>query len=271
MNKVTVLIADDEALAREGMLLLLQDLENVEVIACCEEGQQALETIQSLRPDIAFLDIEMPNLNGRQIVEVLRRAPQLNTQLVYVTAFDQFAVEAYAQGVQDYLLKPVSHERLQDCIQRFCIRRQQQRASVDLDTIDQLLRQRTGKTVQGVIHQLSTDRETHLSSVNPFLSLKSGTQWFRVALNDVHWIESAGDYICVHLADASHIARHTLTSLEKELDPASFCRISRSAIINLTQLQRLIPNANGEYLALLLSGQQIKISRHYKNRLKEFK
>ncbi|GAA0339572.1 LytTR family DNA-binding domain-containing protein [Bowmanella denitrificans] len=270
MDRISVIIADDELLAREGLALCLAEIDNVELLASCRNGREVLEAIETYQPDLLLLDIEMPFLSGVEVVDAINRSQSCCAEVVYVTAYADFAAGAYTQGVKDYILKPVSLERVRECIAAYVRRRQLRSAAQAVQEFDQLVRQRTGKTFNGVLQQLQQDDDRSLATLNPYISLKNGNEWLRVKVAEINWVEAAGDYICVHTDKASFIARHTLGGLESSLDPQRFCRVSRSAIINLEQLQRLTPNSNGEYFALLQSGEQVKVSRNYKARLQEF-
>ncbi|MDF2176693.1 LytTR family DNA-binding domain-containing protein [Aliiglaciecola sp. CAU 1673] len=270
MDKVRVLIVDDEELAREGLQLHLQDIEGVEVLACCANGREALEAVERLMPELLLVDIEMPLMNGIELVaEINRRGWQL--EAIYVTAFDKFAATAYGQGVKDYLLKPIDAESVKQSVDGFRRRRREREAEMQLQKLEGLIRQRTGKTLGAVQSQLENAPLRDLPTLNPYLSLKNGTQWFRIKIADICWVEAAGDFVCVHSDKDSQIARQTLTNIASFLDPDCFCRVSRSAIINLNKLEQLTPNANGEYHAQLTSGALVKVSRIYKSNLPELR
>ncbi|MBT1064634.1 LytTR family DNA-binding domain-containing protein [Bowmanella sp. Y26] len=271
MDRITVVIADDELLAREGLAMCLQEIDTVELVASCRNGLEALDAISEHNPDLVLLDIEMPYVSGVELVNALKARLQTHTEVIYVTALNQFAVDAYQQGIKDYILKPISVERVRKSIEGFIHRRAMREAGQSLAQFDQLVRQRTGKTFAGMLEQLQQDTDRSLATLNPYLSLKNGSQWLRVKVDEINWIEAAGDYICVHTDNAAHIARHTLSGIEANLDHQRFCRVSRSAIINLEQLTRLTPNSNGEYHAMLRCGEEVKVSRNYKGRLKELR
>ena len=271
METISAIIIDDEPLAREGLNIRMQQMRDFEVVAQCADGLEALKTILATPPDVIFVDIEMPGLNGLELVEALHQQAVTQPKIVFVTAFKEFALEAFDYHAFDYLLKPYSEERLSACLNKLRAAYHQQQACHQQDRLDELLSRKTGKSLDGFLHSLEQSSQTGMDDLQQTISLKSGNEWLRVKLNSILWIEAAGDYMCVHTQEGTHIIRKTLKQFEKELDKNRFPRINRSAIVNMNRVTRLTPNSNGEYIAQLTSGDQVKVSRKYKFKLDELK
>jgi two-component system LytT family response regulator len=270
-RQLKVIIVDDERLARKGLVLRLNDDARFDVVAECASSHHALDAIKQFQPDIAFLDIEMPGLSGLELAELLSKSTTSAPKVVFVTAFREFAFNAYEFHALDYLLKPISDDRLASCLSKLV------EFFFDSDVVlqhlklDELLSRKTGNSIDGFIRNLEVTSGGSMSELQRTVSMKSGSEWIRVRLDDISWIEAAGDYMCVHTLESTHIIRKTLKQFEQELDPSLFQRINRSAMINLSKLNRLTPNSNGEYLAQLTSGDSVKVSRKYKFKLDELR
>jgi two-component system LytT family response regulator len=270
-RQLTVIIVDDEALAREGLMLRLIADTRFDVVAQCPSALCALDAIEQFRPDIAFLDIEMPGLSGLGLAEQLSKKLSPVPKVVFFTAFKEFALNAFEFSAFDYLLKPFSDERLASCLSKLV------ESFFDSDVVqqhlklDELLSRKMGNSINGFIRNLEVTSGGSMSELQQTVSMKSGSEWIRVRLDDISWIEAAGDYMCVHTLEGTHIIRKTLKQFEQDLDPSLFQRVNRSAMINLSKLNRLTPNSNGEYLAQLTSGDSVKVSRKYKFKLDDLR
>lgn len=272
MNRqLSVIIVDDEPLAREGLMLRLANDIRFKVVAECSSAKYALQAIEEFQPDIAFLDIEMPGLSGLELAEKLTQSDVPQPKVVFVTAFREFALNAFEFQAVDYLLKPFSGERLISCLDKLIASFSAQDLARQHQKLDELLNRKTGNSIDCFIQNLEVTQGGSLSELQQTVSMKSGSQWIRVKLEHIVWIEAAGDYMCVHTNDGTHIIRKTLKLFEQELDSALFPRVNRSAMINLSQLVKLTPNSNGEYVAQLSSGEQVKVSRKYKFQLEELR
>ncbi|MGY0579835.1 MAG: LytR/AlgR family response regulator transcription factor, partial [Paraglaciecola chathamensis] len=267
MSGISVLVVDDEPLAREGLALRLAEYENITVLGCCNNAKQAYDAISVNQPDVVFLDIEMPGKTGLELAEQLREEGNPAT-IVFVTAFREFAVNAFDFQASDYLLKPFSEERLKECIEKLSSAMDMTQVVDQHKKLGTLLSRKTGNSIDSFIHSLEVSNElsnnNELHELQRIISLKSGSQWIRVKLDDIVWIEAAGDYMCVHTINDTHIIRKTLKQFEEELDSVHFPRVSRSAIINIAKLSTLTPNSNGEYVAELGNNVQVKVGRKYK-------
>ena len=274
MSGISVLVVDDEPLAREGLALRLAEYENITVLGCCNNAKQAYDAISVNQPDVVFLDIEMPGKTGLELAEQLREEGNPAT-IVFVTAFREFAVNAFDFQASDYLLKPFSEERLKECIEKLSSAMDMTQVVDKHKKLGTLLSRKTGNSIDSFIHSLEVSNElsnnNELHELQQIISLKSGSQWIRVKLDDIVWIEAAGDYMCVHTINDTHIIRKTLKQFEEELDSVHFPRVSRSAIINIAKLSTLTPNSNGEYVAELGNNVQVKVGRKYKFCIEELK
>lgn len=271
MQQISAIIIDDEPLAREGLLLRIQDVDDFVVIAQCADGTEALQVVAQNHPDVVFVDIEMPGLNGLELVERLQTVMPIMPKVVFVTAFREFALDAFEYQAFDYLLKPFTEERLQSCLAKLRHAQKEQLVFQQHDKLDELLCRKTGKSLDGFLDSLERSSQGGIEELQQTISLKSGHEWLRVKLDAILWIEAAGDYMCVHTNDGTHIIRKTLKQFEQELNSQYFPRISRSAIVNFSKVVRLTPNSNGEYIARLNSGDEVKVSRNFKLRLEELR
>jgi two-component system LytT family response regulator len=270
-RQLTAIIVDDERLAREGLMLRLNDDARFDVVAQCPSAHHALDAIKQFQPDIAFVDIEMPGLSGLELAELLSKNTTPVPKVVFVTAFREFALNAFEFQAFDYLLKPFSDDRLASCLRKLADSFFDSDVVLQHLKLDELLSRKTGNSIDGFIRNLEVTSGGSMSELQRSVSMKSGSEWIRVRLDDISWIEAAGDYMCVHTLEGTHIIRKTLKQFEQELDPNLFPRVSRSAMINMSKLKRLTPNSNGEYVALLTTGDSVKVSRKYKFKLEELR
>jgi two-component system LytT family response regulator len=270
-RQLKVIIVDDERLARKGLMIRLNNDTRFDVVAQCPSARHALVAIEQFQPDIAFLDIEMPGLSGLELAEQLSKSTTPVPKIVFVTAFSEFALDAFEFQAFDYLLKPFSDNRLASCLSKLIDSFFASDVVLQHQKLDELLNRKTGNSIDGFIRNLEVTSGGSMSELQRTVSMKSGSEWIRVRLDDILWIEAAGDYMCVHTLDGTHIIRKTLKQFEQELDPTLFPRVNRSAMINMCKLKRLTPNSNGEYLAQLTSDDNVKVSRKYKFKLEELR
>jgi two-component system LytT family response regulator len=249
----------------------LNDDDRFDVVAQCPSAHHALDVIEQFQPDIAFVDIEMPGLSGLELAELLSKNTSAVPKVVFVTAFREFALNAFEFRAFDYLLKPFSDDRLASCLSKLADSFFDSDVVLQHLKLDELLSRKTGNSIDGFIRNLEVTSGGSMSELQRTVSMKSGSDWIRVRLDDITWIEAAGDYMCLHTSEGTHIIRKTLKQFEQELDPTLFPRVNRSAMINLSKLKRLTPNSNGEYLAQLTSGDSVKVSRKFKFKLEELR
>lgn len=265
MNKIRALIVDDEPLARRGLVLRLNEYEDVEIVRECSNGYEALDYIAKLEPDLIFLDIEMPGIDG---FEVVRRMQADSMGLVvFVTAFDQYAINAFEVHAIDYVLKPIVNERLCLAVDRARSHIERSCALSDKKNLMDLITNITGES-SGHIDEILYSDNASSQSYPEKLAIKEGDETVLVSCNEIAWIDAAGDYMCVHANSQVHILRSTMKDLEKKLNPKLFQRIHRSTIVSLAMIKKVCPHINGEFFLILKDGSRLKMSRSYKDRIK---
>lgn len=256
---IRAIIVDDEPLARRGLELRLRDATDFEIVAQCANGREALDALARLQPDLMFLDIQMPGLSG---FDVLKQVPQESLpMIVFVTAFDRFAIEAFEAHALDYLLKPVDEERLARALDRVRGQWQQRQAVAQREQLMAMLADLTGKG------ELELDAAAPLRRYATMLPIRVGRETIRLDVSSIDWIDAAGDYMCVHAAGQTHVLRATMKELEQMLDPELFQRVHRSTIVNLARVHSLRPHLNGECFLRLESGQELKLSRSFRDKV----
>ena len=262
------IIVDDEALARRGLKLRLSGRDDVEVIAEARNGHEALDLIREYEPDLVFLDIQMPGMDGFDVLRELSADDM--PAIVFVTAFNDYAIKAFEANALDYLLKPIEDSRLSEALDRVTENLDQRQALKHKESLLQLVGDITGEPV-GSMEELSTrDVEGMKKKEIPKLEIKDGGRTTWIPQNEIEWIDAAGDYMCVHAGGETHIMRMTMKMLEASLDPDYLHRIHRSTIVNIHQVKEMRAHINGEYFLTLNGGHTVKLSRTYKNKLELF-
>jgi two-component system LytT family response regulator len=263
--RIPTLIVDDEPLARRGIALRLARHPDIEVVAEAGNGREAFFAISEHQPTLMFLDVQMPGVDG---FELLRAVPLPQLPLtIFVTAYDQYALRAFEANAIDYLLKPIDDARLDDAIER--VRRDLAAREAD-DHCARLLRllgDVSGRP-ELTLEQALVDAERLAQPTEQRLSIKDAGRILRVPLEEILWIDAAGDYMCVHTSKETHVLRATMRELEGRLDARRFQRIHRSTIVNVARVKELRAHLNGEYFLILDSGQQLKLSRSYKEKVR---
>jgi two-component system LytT family response regulator len=262
------IIVDDEPLARKGLRLRLQGLDDIEVIAECKNGREALTAVSESEPDLMFLDIQMPGLSG---FDVISQMQQDNMPLVvFVTAFDQYAVDAFKVHAVDYLLKPIDEDRLAAAVERVRAHLKDRSAVTDKQRLLELVISITGKSesvIDELIQQGGSEGTTRFPEK---IAIKDGSETTLVPVEEIDWVDAAGDYMCVHANNVTHIMRVTMKELEAQLDPTIFQRIHRSTIVNLDRVTKVCSHMNGEFHLILSCDATLKMSRSYKEKVKHF-
>jgi two-component system LytT family response regulator len=266
---LTMIIVDDEPLARKGLQVRLQAHNDLELVAQCANGRQAIEAVQRYQPDLMFLDIQMPGLNGFQVVQSLIELEATLPVVVFVTAFDQYAIKAFEVHALDYLLKPVDEVRLAQTLDKVRQHQQSQQDSLHKSQLVRLVSDVTGNDSKRILDGLDGNTSINLTVYSDVLSIKDGSEVSRVAVNSILWIDAAGDYMCVHTEKNTHILRKTMKQLEAFLDPRQFIRSHRSTIINREYIDKFCNNVNGESYLVLKNTKQLKVSRSYKDKVKQ--
>src|SRR3989339_963190 len=242
-KKVRVLIADDEPNSLETMNLMLREIRDAEIVAQCSTGLEAVKAIKKRAPDIAFLDIQMPDLDGFGFVEKIPRDHM--PVIIFVTAYDRFALQAFEAQALDYILKPYDHDRIHAAFER--ARRS-------------LSSHRKEKSTAVALKE----RKPAGSSLQRILVKKNG-RIFIIRAQDLDWIEASADYVRLHVKEEVYLLHEKLGSLENKLDPRTFVRIHRSAIVNVDRVRELEPLFHRDYLVLLRDGQELTLSRTFAN------
>ena len=231
-RKIRTLLVDDEPLARSNVAVLLKRDPEIEIIGECGSGTEAVTEIRRAHPDLLFLDVQMPECDGFDVLELLGK--DLPSAIVFVTAYDEYALRAFEAGALDYLLKPFDNARFE-----VSLGRAKRRISPGSDRPRKLER----------------------------FAIKGAGQLEFVKVSEIDWIEAADYYVCLHAGSKNHLLRRTLAELEEDLDPAEFCRVHRSGIVNLKRVRALMLNEDGEYEVVLESGVRVRLSRRYRKQL----
>jgi len=255
---INVVIVDDEPLAREGISLRLQQEKDINIVAECENGSDAIRTILSLKPDLVFLDIKMPKVNGFDVVNAV--GSEHMPPVIFLTAYDEYAIEAFNAHAIDYLLKPIDNERFKECLSHAREHILKNKISQRSEQLTQLLNQTQGLT--------STPNSTHLSAANvnnERLVIRSNGHVYLLKSEDIYWVEAEGDYVSVHTPQKSHLVRETMKNMEQRLSEQGFQRVHRSSIVNLHYVSELISLDSGDYQIILRDNTKVKLSRNYRD------
>ena len=268
MIKLRTILVDDEPLALDLLRAHLNKHDTIDVVAECKNGLEAINRTLELQPDLIFLDIQMPGLNGLDVIKRLQS--DIMPAVVFVTAYDQFALKAFDVHAVDYLLKPIDASSIERAVKRSISRL----AEADqgetakpriISAIDSIAQQSAGTS--------STDE---IPSTNDYASIsqdkivvKDGSVITLLDQSDIDWIDAAGDYMCIHANGETHIMRSTMKDLQEKLSGEIFQRVHRSTIVNLSRIQKIIPHTKGEYFLQLGADERIKVSRNYRSVIKD--
>ena len=265
MSALKTVIVDDESLARRGLRLRLQKHPQIDIVAECATGRAALAAIAEHQADLVFLDIQMPGMDGFEVVRRLQ--DDALPIVVFVTAFDHYALEAFEVHALDYVLKPVDEERLAGTVARVLERCAERRSEGDKQRLIELVVGLTGEQAGSI------DLLPHAGggSGRDRLVVRDGSTTHRIPYTDIEWIDAAGDYMCIHAAGTTHITRATMKELEAVLEPRRFARIHRSTLVNVDRVQSISPLENGKYRLELDGGQKLTMSRSYREQLAQFR
>ena len=247
---IRTVIADDQPMARERLAALLSQEPDVEIVAACASGDEAVTAIQAHRPDLVFLDMQMPELDGFGVIE--RVGPDRMPSVVFVTAYDEFALRAFDVHALDYLLKPFGRQRFQKALER---------------ARQHLARERAGDLASRLLALVEEARPARRQTER--LVVRSGARLVFVDIRQIDWIEAEGNYVRLHAGGDSYLQRDTMQAMEKRLGADYFIRIHRSRIVNVERVRELRLVPGGEYEAVLQSGERLRVSRLYRDKLQE--
>ena len=262
---IRTILVDDEKLATQGLQLRLAAHDDVEIVDTCQNGREAIRSIKTHKPDLVFLDIQMPGFDGFSVVQGLMEVePPL---FVFVTAYSDHALKAFETDAVDYLMKPVEESRLADTLDRVRQRLTEKRGVEEVDRLKEVIAEIAPDSVETL-----TDSSDQVSAnrFEKLINIKDRGQIFRVDVDTIERIDAAGDYMCIYTGDNTLILRETMKDLEKRLDPRRFQRVHRSTIVNLDLVKEVKPHTNGECFLVLQSNAQVKVSRSYRDVVARF-
>jgi len=242
--KFTCVVIDDEKLARNLLEEYLEDYDNIEVIATCKNGQEAIEVIEKMDPDLIFLDVHMPKINGFDVLESITKKPDI----IFTTAYDQYAVQAFEKNAVDYLLKPIDKERFDEAIQRIS-----SQAKTEIPNLEKLL----------------TDMTNQSSGYSSTIFVQKSDKYSKINAVDILYLEASGDYTVISTQKDQYVSSKGISKLESKLDPNLFIRIHRSTIINQDQLSEIEKHFNGGMIAKMVNGKTFPISRSYVKKIRD--
>lgn len=264
---IRTILVDDEPLAIQGLELRLQAHEDIEIIEKCSNGREAIRAIKTHKPDLVFLDIQMPGFDGFSVVQGLMEVePPL---FVFVTAYSDHALRAFEAQAVDYLMKPVEEARLADTIERVRQRLSEKRGVEEVEKLKEVLAEHAPEAAADIADGGGNDA-VNANRFEKLINIKDRGQIFRVDVDTIERIDAAGDYMCIYTGDNTLILRETMKDLEKRLDPRRFQRVHRSTIVNLDLVKQVKPHTNGECFLVLDSGASVKVSRSYRDVVARF-
>ena len=264
---IRTILVDDEPLATQGLQLRLQAHEDVEIVATAANGREAIRQIKTHKPDLVFLDIQMPGFDGFSVIQGLMDIePPL---FVFVTAFGEHALRAFDAQAVDYLMKPVDEDRLAATMDRVRQRLSEKRSAEESERLKEALAEHAPEAAEELA-EATPDAAPAANRYEKMINIKDQGQIFRVDVDTIERIDAAGDYMCIQTGENTLILRETMKDLEKRLDPRRFQRVHRSTIVNLDLVRQVKPHTNGECFLVLDSGAQVKVSRSYRDVVARF-
>lgn len=285
MSKLRTLLVDDEPLARNLLRSIVGDIDSIEIIDECKNGREAIESTISLAPDLIFLDIQMPNINGFEVVKALQSDTM--PMVIFATAYNQYAIDAFDLHAVDYLLKPFDSERVLLAVERAAARRKLQQYELkapligainDIDAhrnreraaLENALNRGEDRLNGGSASHLERHSQEYLERMERKLLIRDSGVVKVIPFDDIDWIDAAGDYMCVHALGETHIMRSTLLDLLKKLDEKQFARIHRSTVVNIARVVSTSLSQKRGSLLYLSDGQTLKVSRNYRESTRKF-
>lgn len=260
--KVRTVIVDDEPHAREGIRIRLKEFPEIEVVGESSSGSEAVSAIEELRPDLLFLDIQMPEMNGFEVLRSVSVDPV--PIVIFVTAYDKYAVKAFEFHALDYLLKPIGEERFRETLRIALSQLGRRHLEVYAMNLKKMVNEYLNPAIgseESVDGERSRDPRNYLDR----LAVKTHDYISMLPVSEIDWIESAGDYVYVHSDSRKYIIRQTMNSLESKVDPHKFVRIHRRTIVNVDKVKALRPNEHGDFEVFLKTGERLKLSRSFRS------
>lgn len=266
MIRLRTIIVDDEPLALGVLKTCLEDFPEIEIIAECRNGREAINATLELSPDLMFLDIQMPGKNGFEVVKALQN--DVMPMIVFVTTYQQYALDAFDLHAVDYIPKPLDEERLERAVKRAVDRYQGTQMMGNnkqplIGAIDAVVKKLSGN------QEATTEPPLQSDMANKKIIIRDAGTTIVVPEADIDWIDAAGDYMCIHANDTTHIMRSTVKELVNMLDNHVFKRIHRSTIVNIQRIQTIQSMSKGDYVVLLICGERLKVSRNYNDAIKD--
>ncbi len=261
---IRTLLVDDEPLAVQGLELRLKPFADIEIVGTAANGREAIRQIRTEKPDLVFLDVQMPGFDGFSVVSAL--ADVTPPLFVFVTAYSDHAIRAFDAQAVDYLMKPVEPDRLAQTIDRVRLRLQEKHLSEEAERLSVRLAEIDPDSASVLLPEAEPAADRYEKIIN----VKDQGQIFRVEVDKIEKIDAAGDYMCLTTAENTLVLRETMKDLERRLDPRKFQRVHRSTIVNLDSVCQVKPHTNGECFLTLTSGATVKVSRSYRDVVARF-
>ena len=269
MEKLRTIVVDDEPLALRLMVSFLKNSPEIDIVAECVNGREAVGAVLELAPDLMFLDIRMPGLNGFDVIKKIQ--PELLPMVIFCTAFERYALDAFDVHAVDYVVKPMDEERCRLAVNRALGRHHEDkvlggektRLIGAIDAITKNVRERMAVRKAG-------DPDPEPAIAEKKIAIKDRDSIKLIKEQSIGWIDAAGDYMCVHAEGETHILRCTMKQLLEELDRDIFKRVHRSTIVNLNSIEQVIPHTKGEYFLVLEGGERVKVSRNFRAAIKAY-
>jgi two-component system, LytTR family, response regulator len=247
-ERIRTLIVDDEMLARNKIARYLKEMPGVEIVDECSNGLEAVQSILKNQPDLVFLDIQMPELDGFGVIRTI--GVQQMPMVIFVTAFDQYAIQAFENQAIDYLLKPFNAQRFVAAVER-AIQMIQHHSQDDYE-----------ERLQDLLERLR-EKSTYIERI----TIKTSNRLYFIKVDEIEWIDAAGNYVDIHIGDETHLLRETMNNLEAKLNPSRFLRIHRSTIVNIDRIKEMQPDVNNDYIVIMKTGKQLIMSRRNREKL----
>ncbi|MEH6593728.1 MAG: response regulator transcription factor [Halioglobus sp.] len=269
MRELRVVIVDDEPLARRLLRAMLEEVSELKLIAECRNGREAIEVTQKLAPDLLILDIQMPGVSGFDVVKGLQS--DVMPMVIFCTAYQRYAVDAFDLHAVDYLLKPLDGKRFQRAVDRALARFKEDHMTGEHKTplvgaIEEIAKKVAGRSDPRNPKQSSEEAQ----AADRKIAIRDNDVVVLIDIDDIDWVDAAGDYMCVHAKGVTHIMRSTLKTLMTRLDPDKFKRIHRSTVVNLDRIEKVTPLHKGEYILDLDCNERLKVSRNYRQAIKSY-